>query len=147
PFQLMLLDDSDIFLFGGDNVYRNIFNKDKYTECYQMKDILSEIGLNRLKLLALALMLGCDYCDGVKGIGPVTSMEILAVFGDGVMSEFPEFMKNILNNEEVDSKIIDKLKETLGEGKAVDMGLFEKLKKLRGKVVLDADFPNLEVLE
>jgi len=83
----------------------------------------------------------------VKGVGPVTSMEILAVFGDGVLTEFPQFMSNSINDEEEDRKIIEKVKQTRGDGKEVDMTLFEKLKKLRGKIVLDADFPDHEVLE
>lgn len=77
----IITDDSDCFLFGGDRVYKNMFNQKQYVECYMMSDISSKIGLSQDKLIELALLLGSDYTEGVKGIGPVMAMEILAEFG------------------------------------------------------------------
>ena len=34
-----ITDDSDIFLFGAANVYKNIFNKNKLPENYSAKDL------------------------------------------------------------------------------------------------------------
>lgn len=34
-----------------------------------MEDIENELGLSREDLVALALLLGCDYHDGVPGVG------------------------------------------------------------------------------
>lgn len=53
-------DDSDVFLFGGKTVYKNFFNKQKEVECYQSSDIQSELGLDRIKLVHLALLLGSN---------------------------------------------------------------------------------------
>ena len=38
-------------------------------ECYSMEDITAKVGLNREHLVALGLLIGCDYTEGVKGIG------------------------------------------------------------------------------
>lgn len=77
----IVTDDSDCFLFGGDKVYKNMFNQKQYVECYIMNDINSKMGLSQEKLIDLALLLGSDYTEGIKGIGPVMAMEILAEFG------------------------------------------------------------------
>ena len=76
----IITDDSDCFLFGGDKVYKNMFNQKQYVECYIMNDINSRMGLSQEKLIDLALLLGSDYTEGIKGIGPVMAMEILAEF-------------------------------------------------------------------
>ena len=34
-----ITDDSDILLFGGKRVYKNIFNQDKYAELYTVENI------------------------------------------------------------------------------------------------------------
>lgn len=76
----IVTDDSDCFLFGGLRIYKNMFNQKQYVECYISEDIEHTIGLDRDKLIELALLLGSDYTEGVKGIGPVLAMEILAEF-------------------------------------------------------------------
>lgn len=76
----IVTDDSDCFLFGGLRIYKNMFNQKQYVECYISEDIKHTIGLDRDKLIELALLLGSDYTEGVKGIGPVLAMEILAEF-------------------------------------------------------------------
>lgn len=78
----IVTDDSDCFLFGGSRIYKNMFNQKQYVECYIADDIENTIGLNNDKLIELALLLGSDYTEGIKGIGPVLAMEILAEFGN-----------------------------------------------------------------
>lgn len=88
----IVTDDSDCFLFGGDKVYKNMFNQKQYVECYSMSDIDARLGLNQDKLIELGLMLGSDYTEGIKGIGPVLAMEILAEFGN--LKEFKRWYKD-----------------------------------------------------
>lgn len=59
-------EDNDIFLFGGSNVYRNIFDERKYVEEYKINDIKRELGLDQNKLINLALLLGSDYTEVFK---------------------------------------------------------------------------------
>lgn len=77
----IVTDDSDCFLFGGSRIYKNMFNQKQYVECYIAGDIEHKIGLDQKKLIELALLLGSDYTEGIKGIGPVMAMEVLAEFG------------------------------------------------------------------
>ncbi|KAJ3044960.1 DNA repair protein rad2, partial [Rhizophlyctis rosea] len=80
----IVTDDSDVFLFGGKVVYRNMFNQQRYVERYEMKDLERDMRLGRERLVALAYLLGSDYTEGVQGVGPVGAMEILDEFGGGV---------------------------------------------------------------
>lgn len=83
----IVTDDADVFLFGGRNVFKNIFSDKKYLEWYMMETIESELFLKRRDLISLALLLGSDYTEGVRGIGPVNAFEILRAF-QGDLAEF-----------------------------------------------------------
>jgi len=61
-------------------VYKNFFNEMKYVEAYFAKDIERELALKKHQLVALAMLLGGDYTDGVKGVGIVNGMEALQAF-------------------------------------------------------------------
>lgn len=39
-----ITDDSDIFLFGGRRVYKNIFNQNKHVEMYGSDSVLRNLG-------------------------------------------------------------------------------------------------------
>lgn len=76
----IVTDDSDIFLFGGTRVYKNMFNSNKFVECYLSDDLEKELSLSRDQLISIAHLLGSDYTEGLPGIGPVTAVEILSEF-------------------------------------------------------------------
>ncbi len=76
----IVTDDSDIFLFGGTRVYKNMFNAAKFVECYLTADLEKEYALDRRKLIRFAHLLGSDYTEGIPGVGPVTALEILTDF-------------------------------------------------------------------
>ncbi|XP_002967370.2 DNA repair protein UVH3 isoform X1 [Selaginella moellendorffii] len=76
----VITDDSDVFLFGGRSVYKNIFDGHKYVETYYMKDAESDLGLNRDKLIRMAMLLGSDYTEGISGIGIVNAIEVVNAF-------------------------------------------------------------------
>ena len=78
----IVTDDSDIFLFGGTRVYKNMFNSQKFVECYLLSDLEKEYALDRRKLIRFAHLLGSDYTEGISGVGPVTALEILTDFND-----------------------------------------------------------------
>ena len=76
----IVTDDSDIFLFGGTRVYKNMFNQAKFVECYLCSDLEKEYSLDRQKLIRFAHLLGSDYTEGLPNVGPVTALEILSEF-------------------------------------------------------------------
>ena len=76
----IVTDDSDVFLFGGTRVYKNMFNQAKLVECYLASDLEKEYSLTRPKLVSVAHLLGSDYTEGLPTVGPVTALEILSEF-------------------------------------------------------------------
>lgn len=89
-------EDNDTFLFGGQRVYRNLFDSGKHVEVYHMPEVQAELGLDRRKLVDLALLLGSDYTDGVHGIGIVNAMEVVSSFDEeaGGLQAFAQYARS-----------------------------------------------------
>ncbi|XP_038053196.1 flap endonuclease GEN homolog 1-like [Patiria miniata] len=81
-----LTEDGDVFLYGARTVYKNftLNTKDPHIECYSMDDIESRLGLDQSKLVALGLLLGCDYTLGVVGVGPKQAVGLMRELGPEV---------------------------------------------------------------
>lgn len=95
----IVTDDSDIFLFGGTRVYKNMFNSNKLVECYLAADLEKELSLSREQLISIAHLLGSDYTEGIPGIGPVTAIEILSEFpGRNGLDNFKEWWAEVQAN-------------------------------------------------
>lgn len=102
----IITDDSDVFLFGGLRVFRNMFNQSKTVECFLLSDLSRELGLDRDTLIRLAYLLGSDYVDGLPGVGPVLAMELLKEFpGEDGLRMFREWWQKVQSgrDKEVDT--------------------------------------------
>ncbi|XP_042882677.1 uncharacterized protein LOC122259799 [Penaeus japonicus] len=79
----VISQDSDVFLYGGQTVFRNFTaNQSKATVEKFSMDLLEEhLKLTRGGLILLALLLGCDYFQaGVQGVGKDTAVRLLKVW-------------------------------------------------------------------
>ena len=94
-----ITDDSDVWVFGGQRIYKNFFNQDKHCEFFSAADVGKHFGLSREKLILLAMLTGSDYTDGIESVGPVTGLEILAEFQGAGLEPLREFKSwwNIAN--------------------------------------------------
>lgn len=124
----VITDDSDIFLFGGTRVYKNMFNQSKFVECYLASDMEKEYALHRQKLISFAHLLGSDYTEGIPGIGPVTALEILTEFSS--LEEFRDWWTKVQTGVNT------------GDQHA---GLYKKFKKAISKIFLPPSFPDTRV--
>lgn len=80
-----ITNDSDVFLFGGKRVYKNFFNQDKHVEFFTSDSIKHNYGLDRNKMISLAMLTGSDYTLGIESVGAVLGIEILSDFpGTGI---------------------------------------------------------------
>ena len=94
----IITDDSDVWVFGGKNVFKNFFNRDRYCESFSLNEIAKHFGLTREKMIQVAMLTGSDYTEGILDIGPVTSMEVLAEFpGEGIepLIQFAQWSKEV----------------------------------------------------
>ncbi|GET92879.1 DNA repair protein RAD2, putative [Leishmania tarentolae] len=71
-------EDSDVLVHGATTVLRGFFAQSKNAVAYEQSH-LSACGITKTVLVALASLLGCDYTEGVPGIGLVGALEALVV--------------------------------------------------------------------
>ncbi|KPA86419.1 putative DNA repair protein RAD2 [Leptomonas pyrrhocoris] len=71
-------EDSDVLVHGATTVLRGFFSQSKNVVAYKQAE-LAACGVTKTILVALASLLGCDYTDGVAGIGLVGALEALVV--------------------------------------------------------------------
>jgi len=128
----VITDDSDVFLFGGTKIYRNMFHDRKYVEFYDSERIAIDLGLDRKNMIDLALLLGSDYTTGLKGMGPVSSMEVIAEFGD--LTEFKRWY---------DEGQFDR--EKLSKENKFEKDLRKRM--VKNNILLDATFPSELVVD
>ncbi|EJU04895.1 hypothetical protein DACRYDRAFT_104789 [Dacryopinax primogenitus] len=97
----IITDDSDVFLFGGLRVFKNMFNQSKTVECFLLSDLGRELSLDRDKLIRLAYLLGSDYVDGLPKVGPVVAMELLREFpGEDGLHKFKEWWVKVQSGKD-----------------------------------------------
>ena len=108
----VITDDSDVFLFGAQRVYKNMFNQSKTVECFLFSDLSRELGLDRDKLIQLAYLLGSDYTEGLPGIGPVVAMELLNEFpGHNGLHKFKDWWLKVQSGKDKEEESQSKFRK------------------------------------
>lgn len=98
------------------------------------------MGLRKEDLICLAMLLGCDYTTGVKGIGIVNGVEIVEAWCVGSeeplkrLKEFRTWAEDTFNQKPIDP-----------EDKTIPVEYCEKHKGLRAQWEFPDDFPSNEV--
>ena len=107
----VITDDSDVFLFGADCVFKNMFNQSKTVECFFSRDLSRELGLDRSTLIRLAYLLGSDYVDGLPGVGPVVAMELLKEFpGEDGLHKFKDWWLRVQTGKDKEEESTSKFR-------------------------------------
>ncbi len=75
-------EDYDSLLFGATRLIRGLTatkrRKGKEIEMITLSETLNKLGIDREKLIALAMIIGTDFNPGgIKGIGPVNALKIV----------------------------------------------------------------------
>ncbi|XP_013107742.1 flap endonuclease 1 [Stomoxys calcitrans] len=78
-------EDMDALTFGSSVLLRHLTfseaRKMPVKEFHHSK-ILEGIGLTSKEFIDLCILLGCDYCEGIKGVGPKRAMELIDSYRD-----------------------------------------------------------------
>ena len=124
---------------------KNFFNEHQYVEAYYAIDARKELGLGKNELISLAMLLGGDYTDGVKGVGIVNGMEILQAFPvndiEKGLSEFRHWLDGfgddpvLPENDEIETTYLSKRKQ-----------FHKKHKSARTRWVAPPDFPSQSII-
>ncbi|UKJ89765.2 hypothetical protein MACJ_003019 [Theileria orientalis] len=75
----VISDDSDSLVFGAKCLLKNFYN-DNVFELYTSERIERELGIGREQLALIAVICGCDYTNGVRGIGVVNALEVIKAY-------------------------------------------------------------------
>jgi len=109
----IITDDSDVFLFGGNRVFRNMFNQSKTVECFLSSDLVRELGLDRGTLIRLACLLGSDYTEGLAGVGPVVAMELVKEFpGEDGLERFAGWWSRVQSGRDKKEESTSKFRKS-----------------------------------
>jgi len=85
--------DFDSLLFGSPRLVRNLSivgrrklpGRREYVEVEPelilLDKILDELRITREQLIDIAILVGTDYCEGVKGVGPKTALKLIKIHG------------------------------------------------------------------
>ena len=73
--------DSDCFLYGAKIVYKNFTTSGTVDE-YTMEKIQRLYNIGRNKMIALALLCGCDYDEGVNKVGKEAALKLFKLVDD-----------------------------------------------------------------
>lgn len=104
--------DFDSLLFGAPLLVRNLAitgrrklpGKDAYVEVspelMQLETALKELGITREQLVDIGILVGTDYNEGIKGIGPKKALDLVKKHGS---------MENILRTELAEKFEVDPL--------------------------------------
>lgn len=164
----IITDDSDVFAFGGQKIYKNIFTDSRFVEAYHTRDVVHELGLGKPPqsttspgkpeedeaqeaFIALALLLGSDYTPGIRGVGIVNAVEILNAFPAGLHAGLRDFRDWVHEFEPLEE--LEKTHEKKRSSEALeDMTATERFKTthrhIRRKWIIDeASFPNPHVIQ
>ncbi len=92
--------DFDALLFGTTNLIRNLTlasrrrlpsgkTVDVVPEVVTLSEVLSELGISREQLVDMAVLMGTDFNEGVRGIGPKKALALIGRLGslEGVAKE------------------------------------------------------------
>ena len=77
-------EDMDCLTFDCPRLLRNLTkpeSKKLPVLEYNAEKLLSELKMSRSEFVDMCILLGCDYCDSIKGIGPKKAYELIKQHG------------------------------------------------------------------
>ena len=105
--------DYDSLLFGAPRLIRFLSISGRewlpskgrarrvYPELIDLKKFLSHLGINREQLIDLGILVGTDFNDGIKGVGPKTALKLVREHGRiedmplGIRENLPDTVNRI----------------------------------------------------
>ena len=77
-------DDSDMLALGAPYLFKNMFhymNKNKQVTIISLNKTLIHMNLSMDQFTDMCVLLGTDYCDNLKGIGPKKAYNLILKHG------------------------------------------------------------------
>lgn len=99
--------DYDCLLFGARRYMRNLTQQKEHRihgkvypielEYYTLDGVLQVLGVSREQLVDLGILMGTDFNQGIRGIGPKTALKLVTKHGsiEDVYAEKPEYAEQL----------------------------------------------------
>ncbi|RWS28862.1 flap endonuclease 1-like protein [Leptotrombidium deliense] len=97
-------EDMDGLTFGAERLIRNLSAGGSAEKCkeFTLAKVLNSLELTQSQFIDLCILMGCDYCESIKGIGGKKGLDLIRKF-----KSIEEILKNKYNiNEFPDVEII-----------------------------------------
>ncbi|EPB67292.1 XPG I-region [Ancylostoma ceylanicum] len=78
-------EDMDALTFGSDVLLRHMtFSEAKKMPIkeFSLSRILADFDMTKEQFIDLCILLGCDYCESIRGVGPKKAFELIKTYGD-----------------------------------------------------------------
>ncbi|EPB67293.1 XPG I-region [Ancylostoma ceylanicum] len=75
----------DALTFGSDVLLRHMtFSEAKKMPIkeFSLSRILADFDMTKEQFIDLCILLGCDYCESIRGVGPKKAFELIKTYGD-----------------------------------------------------------------
>ncbi|XP_072759243.1 flap endonuclease GEN [Anoplolepis gracilipes] len=171
--------DSDCFLYGAKIVYRNFCTSSQgnrgatagSVDVYNIEKIEKTLNIGRNKMIALGLLCGCDYYEGVNGVGKEAALKFFKTVDNENVLQRIQNWKTDTSLDRIESNLLNpnlctacghegKLQKHKKSGCA-DCGTVKQCNdnfrekralmlneiSLRRKALHDENFPNQELIE
>ncbi|BCS83169.1 endonuclease of the XPG family [Cotonvirus japonicus] len=106
-------DDSDMLALGAPYLFKDMLkfmNKNKNVTVVSLNKTLKSLDLSMSQFTDFCVLLGCDYCDNLKGIGPKNAYKLIKQYG--TLEKVIEHVNNSKNDSD-DSDSIELSKNDL----------------------------------
>ena len=74
-------EDMDILTFGSPRIIRNLSSRKKNSIEIELNAILKRLKINYSQFIDLCILLGCDYCSTLNGVGMKKAFSIIQKYG------------------------------------------------------------------
>lgn len=111
----IISEDSDIIVFGGDKIIKEFKASTTTVEIFDITNLYKNTKITPTTLIDIALILGCDYFSGLKGVGikriikQLMNNEELLLSKDNQMKEIVNYYKNPIIKTELDKIELKKI--------------------------------------
>jgi len=97
-------DDSDMLALGAPYLFKDMLkfmSKNKQVKVISLNRALTKMNMTNDQFINLCVLMGCDYCDRIRGIGPKKIYKLISDYGtlEKVMPVIKKSKPNIIIDE------------------------------------------------
>ena len=142
---MVISEDMDHLTNGTKFLIRDFNINNNIAKCYDLKKIEEQLSITHIQFINLCVLFGCDYIKRIKGLGTVSSYNIIKGVGSNEIEEILEKIKST-KKVTIPNDYILKFKNAVKIFKNEDINLenitIHNAKLENGKIIINPIFDN-----